>query len=395
MDVIPAGPLGPHVAGFGQWLATQGYGPVQTARQLEFVAQLSRWLEQARPGSTVFTRNQLAQYVAVRHADACATLHSPRALRPLLRYLEGLGVLACAPVAAPETPHEELVAAFCRFLRDERGLAAFTVGRYAYWVRQFMASGTPVGAGLRPAHVQDYLLRRTKELSVPAAKQLVSALRALLRFLAASGIVEAGLPGAVPGVAGWSMSHLPRGLRPDDVARLLGACDRSAPTGMRDRAVLVLMARLGLRAGEVAALALDDVDWRRGELVVRGKGRRQERLPMPADVGGVLAAYLRHGRPTGTGHRFVFLTVHAPRAGLGRGAVGSIVVRAGRAAGVEGASAHRLRHSAATELLAKGASLTEVGQVLRHASVSSTAIYAKVDHTALGELIRPWPQRAS
>lgn len=396
MDVNRAdGPLGPHVAGFRQWLAAQGYRPVSADKQLCFATQLDRWLEQAGSGDGALSREQLVEYPAVRRAEGRRSLCSARALRPLLRYLEELGALACGPVAASEAPHDELMTAFCRYLRQERVLAAVTVGRYAHWARQFVASGAPVGPGLHPAHVQDYLLRRTAELSVPSAKQLVSALRALLRFLEASGIVEQHLLGAVPGVAGWSMSHLPRGLRPGEVARLLGACDRSTPTGMRDYAVLVVLARLGLRAGEVAALELNDLDWRRGELVVRGKGRRQERLPVPADVGDALAVYLRDGRPAASGHRCVFLTVRAPRCRLERGSIGAIVARAGRAAGIEGASAHRLRHSAATELLAKGASLTEVGQVLRHSSVSSTAIYAKVERVALAELVRPWPRRAS
>src|SRR2546421_742264 len=243
------------------------------------------------------------------------------------------------------------------------------------------------------ADVHHFVLKATRELSVPAAKQLVSALRALLRFLQVSGITDRDLLGAVPGVAGWSMAHLPRGLDRDEVRRLLGSPDRSTAVGMRDYAVLLVLCRLGLRAGEVARLRLDDVDWCRGELLVAGKGSRLERLPLPHDVGAALATYLHRGRPRDEARRALFLRVRAPRGGLNRGGVGAIVARAGRAAGIEAAGAHRLRHSVSTELLRAGSSLTEGGQGLRHARVSSTAIYAKVDRLRLGELARPWPGR--
>lgn len=270
------------------------------------------------------------------------------------------------------------------------------LGRYQYWATRFLGGrgdATAI-AGLRARDVHAFVLQATRQLSVPAAKQLVSSLRALLRFLHVSGVVDRDLLGAVPGVRTYSLSHLPRGLNPDEVSRLLAAPKRSEAKGLRDYAVLVMLARLGLRAGELAALELDDIDWRRGELTVRGKGRRVERLPLPADVGEALATYLRAARPS-DGSRALFLTVQAPRRPLGRGGVGSIVVRAGRAAGIERAGAHRLRHSVATELLRAGASLNEVGQVLRHASAASTAIYAKVDDATLVELARPWPGRTS
>jgi site-specific recombinase XerD len=306
------GPLVPYAAGYRQWLAGQGYLPGPVRRQLRLFAHLSGWLAVSGAGMDALAGERLAEYAAVRRADG-QFLYSARALAPLLRYLRELGVL-------PE------VAASCR------------------------------------------------ELSVPAAKQMVSALRALLRFLHVSGVTGRELAGAVPGVPGWSLSHLPKGLRPAEVAGLLGVCDRTARTGLRDYAVLCLLSRLGLRAGEIAALSLQDVDWRQGELLVRGKGRREERLPLPADVGAALAGYVRSGRPAG--QRELFLRVRAPSGPLGRSGVSAIVVRAGRAAGIAGAGAHRLRHSVATDLLGQGATLAEVGQVLRHSSASSTAIYA-------------------
>jgi integrase/recombinase XerD len=392
--VSGGGPLGSYAAGYRQWLAGEGCLPGPARRQVRLLAHLSWWLAESGTGAGALTGERVAEFAGVRRAEG-QFLYSVQALVPLLRYLRGLGVVPETAARAPEGPVEEMLAAFCCYLAEERGLARFTVGRYEYWAALFLsrAGGRPPGL-LRAADVHGFVAASCRELSVPAAKQMVSGLRALLRFLHVSGITGGELAGAVPGVAGWSVRHLPRGLRPGEVAGLLQACDRTAPAGLRDYAVLCLLSRLGLRAGEVAALCLEDMDWHRGELVIRGKGRREERLPLPADVGAAVAAYLCSGRPAGA-RRELFVRVRAPGGPLSPAAVGAIVVRAGRAAGISGAGAHRLRHSAATGLLGQGATLAEVGQVLRHASASSTAIYAKVDRLALAGLARPWPGSAS
>ena len=395
VTLVPGGgPLGPYAAGYREWLAGRGYLPGQVGRQLRLFADISRWLAESGAGTDALTGDGLAEYAGVRRAGG-QFLYSARALIPLLRYLRELGVIPAAAPRGPEGAVGEMLAGFGRYLAEERGLSGFTAGRYEYWARRFLAQpgGLPPGQ-LRAADVHRFVAASCRELSVPAAKQMVSALRALLRFWHVSGVTGQELAGAVPGVPGWSMSHLPEGLTPGEVAGLLGACDRTTGKGRRDYAVLCLLSRLGLRAGEIAVLCLEDVDWHRGELVVRGKDRRQERLPLPADVGAALAAYLRSGRPAGR-HRELFLRVQAPRGPLSRSGVSAIAVRAGRAAGIAGAGAHRLRHSVATELLGQGATLAEVGQVLRHASASSTAIYAKVDRLALAGLARPWPGSAS
>jgi integrase len=200
---------------------------------------------------------------------------------------------------------------------------------------------------------------------------------------------------AVPSVAGWSLSSLPKALGRDQVAALLTSCDRATSTGCRDFAILTLLVRLGLRAGEVAALALDDIDWRRGEISVRGKGRRHDRLPLPGDVGQAIVDYLRHARP-GTAHgRTVFVRAQAPHRALTSNAVTTLVAIAGRRAGIGLIGAHRLRHTAATAMLHAGGSLTEIGQVLRHRRVLTTAVYAKVDRQALRLVARPWPGDAA
>jgi integrase/recombinase XerD len=227
-------------------------------------------------------------------------------------------------------------------------------------------------------------------LGIGWAKLLLTGLRAFLTFAHLEGLVPVALGGAVPSTAGWSGTGLPRGLAPGDAKRLMASCDRRRGKGRRDYAIMLLMLRLGLRAGEVAALTLEDVDWRAGEIVVRGKGSHEERLPLPVDVGEALAGYLRRGRPTSS-QRTLFLRMHAPIIGLRSSGVAEVVRDACRRAGVEVVGPHRLRHTAATEMLRSGASLPEVAQVLRHHSGATTAIYAKVDHLALRELVMPWP----
>jgi len=223
-----------------------------------------------------------------------------------------------------------------------------------------------------------------------SAKLLVTALRSLLGFLHVEGMLAESLVGAVPSVAGWRLAGLPRGLEPAQARRLLASCDRRTTAGRRDFAILTLLLRLGLRRGEVARLELGDIDWRAGEIAIRGKGSRQERLPLPADVGEAVAGYLRRGRPASAQGRCVFVRVKAPHLPLTPAGVTQVVVSAGKRSGLGEIAAHRLRHTAATEMLRAGATLPEVGQVLRHRSLLTTAIYAKVDREALRTIARAW-----
>jgi integrase/recombinase XerD len=247
---------------------------------------------------------------------------------------------------------------------------------------------------LDAGQVTSFMLSYCQGRNPKSAKAMVTAVRALLRFLHVAGHVPVPLAPAVPAVAGWRLASLPRGLDAAVVGRLLGSCDRSTVMGRRDFAVLVMLARLGLRGGEAAALELADVDWRGGEVAIRGKGSRIERLPLPAEVGEAVAAYLMAGRPR-CGAATVFCTVRAPYRALSPGGIRDIMGRACRRAGLPRLGAHRLRHSLATEMLRAGASLPEVGQVLRHRSQLATSIYAKVDENALRVLARPWPGGAS
>lgn len=246
--------------------------------------------------------------------------------------------------------------------------------------------------GLNAGSVIEFVHRECRRLSPGSAKDLVNCLRSFLRFLAQEGMAPGELAGALPAVPVWGRGSLPRALPPEQVAALLASCDQASATGRRDLAVLTLLARLGLRASEVAGLGLDDFDWRLGEVVVRGKGRRVDRMPLPVDVGEAVVAYLEGGRPR-VECRSAFLQVCAPIVGLSAIGVSGIVGRACLRTGLPGCGAHRLRHAAATSMLAAGGSLDEVGQVLRHHSgPGATGIYAKVDGIALRSVAQPWPK---
>jgi integrase/recombinase XerD len=395
MDVVSrvrvSGPLAEYAAGFAAYLAGAGYRPLSAANQVRLLAHLSRWLEDRGLAPGELTGQRVREFLAARRAAGYTCRLSERGLAPLLDCLRGLGVVPEPGRPVPAAAVDVLLDRYRSYLAVERGLAASTVRYYLDEARGFL-SGRECGLGaLSAAEVSGFVAAECRRRSTGAAKILVTALRSLLRFLVLEGLVMPGLQDTVPAVAGWRGGGLPKALPDGQVAALLAACDRGTATGRRDFAVLTLLARLGLRACEAAALELDDIDWRAGTVTVRGKGRRDERLPLPPDAGEALAGYLRGGRPAGSSSRRVFLASRAPGGGLSADAVKAIVRYACRRAGISPAGAHRLRHSAATGMLRAGAPLAEIGQVLRHRSVSTTAIYAKVDHGALARLAMPWP----
>jgi site-specific recombinase XerD len=311
-----------------------------------------------------------------------------------LEYLSGLGVTPTPETMVPSGPVEELLADYGRFLRVERRLAEHTV-RDAYLpaARVFLAGReSPGGLGLErlsAADVSVFLVAECEQRSVTGTRDLASALRAFLRYLHLAGLIDVSLVWAVPSVADLRDRTLPRGLEPAAVRKLLASCDRRRTIGRRDHAILLLLARLGLRRGEVAAIRLEDIDWRAGELLIHGKGSRLDVLPLPVDVGEAIVSYLRR-RPR-CESRAVFVRMTAPLEGLAPNTMGWIVREACTRAGLPRVGAHRLRHTAATEMLRAGASLAEIGEVLRHREQKTTAIYAKVDRSALRALARPWP----
>jgi len=392
-----AGPLAAYRDGFGGELTRQGYTPGSAAFQLGLMAHVSRWLVSQGLKAEEFTPVGVAEFLQARRAGGYTSRVSQRGLTPLLGYLRGLGVvpLPSEPVAC--TPAELLVAAYRDYLVCERGLAAGTVGRYVAVARLFLSEcEQPDGLDLQNLTAEDvtsFVVCQCRGRRAASATVLVTGLRSLLRFLLVEGHTDRQLAQAVPTATVWAGGSLPRTLRAEVIAAMRDSCDEHTVVGLRDLAILTLLHRLGLRAGEVAGLELADVDWHHGEIVVRGKGNRQERLPLPADVGEAVVAYLRH-RPR-VECRALFLKVRAPIGGVTREVVGKLVGASCRRAGLPAVGPHRLRHSAATATLAGGASLAEVGQLLRHRSATATAIYAKVDRTALRTLALPWPGGAS
>jgi integrase/recombinase XerD len=292
---------------------------------------------------------------------------------------------------APTSCLEGLVEDYRYWLVTERSLAASTIKYYVAGARLFLSE---VDEGdlrsLTLGEVTGFVVRHCPRLSVGNAKNLATSLRSLLGYLYVQGLTDRQLASAVPAPSGPHGGNLPRWLGADDLAALLDDDSRTTAVGRRDHAVVVMLARLGLRAAEVAALRLDDVDWRAGEIIVRGKGDRVERLPLPVDVGETLVAYLQHGRPP-TACRALFVAPNRPWMGLAPSTIAGVVRRACVRSGVAPVGAHRLRHSAATAMLRAGASLEEVGQVLRQRSTQVTALYAKVDFVALRTLAMPWP----
>jgi site-specific recombinase XerD len=395
--VVVSGPLGPYVAGFQHALRHQGYTPPSIVIQLQLVADLSTWLVHHGLDLDQLDAAAIARFLAARRRAGVTRYVSERAMRPVVMYLRDHGVAPSPPPVTPTGPTEMMLDAYAQYLQRERGLQPTTVTLYLHCVRPFVSrriarDGVTVDwASLHGADVIDFVLTRTRQQSRGAAKLTVSALRSLLGFLHLNGHISHPLIGAVPSVAGWRLAALPKALTPRDLAALLASCDRRRATGRRDFAVLTLLARLGLRAGEVAALQLDDVDWRAGTIVVRGKGHYVEPLPLPRDVGIAVTDYLRRGRPQTALDRTVFVRVKAPHRALTAGGVTQVVAGAARRAGLGRIHAHRLRHTAATTLLRAGASLPEIGQVLRHRRALTTAIYAKLDRAALRTIAPPWP----
>jgi site-specific recombinase XerD len=385
--------MGPFVEGFRAWLLESGYTPDTVRNMLKVTGQLGRWMASEGVEAPELTAEVLSAFLSARRAEGVHRLPSLRGFEPLLDYLRELGVVAAT--TTPASPVEELIAAYRVWLIEERGLAAITVLRYENLARRFLRERADARAarlveGLTGGDVTAFLLRETARCSVGAAKGRVAELRSLLRFLYLKGFLPIPLAPSVPPVAGWHDTGVPRILTAVDVQRLLDSCDQRGASGIRDLAILTLVARLGLRSTEVARLELDDIDWRAGELVVRGKARRSDRLPLPHDVGQALSIYLCQARPP-TAIRHVFLPLKAPLRPIPPALVGDVTRRACERVGIPGIGAHRLRHTLATELLRRGATLVEVSQVLRHRDLATTAIYAKVDLGSLRNVAQPWP----
>jgi integrase/recombinase XerD len=384
------GPLVAYAAGFARVLQARGYTRLSAMCQLNLFAHVSRWLAKHRLQPRDFTEQRALGFLRARRRSRYNSLRSRRGLDPMFEYLRECGVVPASSFSGKRGTAERLIAQYASYLSDQRGLAPTTVRRLTDVARQFLVKYGSTRAALRAVHyadVRDFLRKNSRRYSPPSFAGFGSDLRSFLRFLLVTSLVKRSLAEAVPPAVGWRDRAIPSGISASQVQKLLASCDRRSAVGRRDYAILMLLTRLALRAKEIRSLTLDDIDWRQGELLVRGKGSKNARLPLPSDVGAALTAYLRH-RPCVT-DRQVFLRDRAPHRVLRH--PNAIVFRASERAAVGRVGSHCLRRTAATQMLKRGASLSEIAQVLRHTVTETTAIYAKVDRRALRAVVQPWP----
>ncbi|MFC1482364.1 site-specific integrase [Myxococcota bacterium] len=390
------GLFGPYLDSFVSLARGLGY-PRATVRQKCLVLrELGHYLTERGDGVKDLDEALIARFLADRCNRRIIRSIGGSTSRLLLGHLREIGLIAPPKPFAPLSQVERLLERYSGFLKTERGLSQATLDNYLPYAQRFLDErfqGGPIRVQeISPTDISRFVVRHIHACPHKRDKLMISALRSFFRFLLSRGEIECDLAAAVPTVAQWRYSTVPKRLSREETARMLEACDPSTVIGRRDRALLLLISRLGLRASEVIAFDLDDIDWRSGEIVVRGKGGVHDRLPLLHDVGDALATYLRD-RPSCT-CRQVFIRTRAPIRGFAHpSTVSTIVRRALERAGLHppAKGAHLLRHSLATEMLSCGATMSEIGQVLRHRSPQTTEIYAKVDTVGLRALARPWP----
>jgi site-specific recombinase XerD len=373
-------------------LARQG-----TWRCLSLIGDLLSWMTSSRFDLANLDERTIECYLRCRAGKRSIQPGDRAALKRLLSVLRDASTIA--PAAPPPiTPQDQIFEEFGNYLRRERGLAPKSIIRHLPTIRQFLGEVCPAGASdlgkISQEDVIRYIERHAQDWSAASGKAMCWSLRAFLRYLHYRGLNPLALAGCVPSIRRWKLASLPTYLSAAQVQKVLDGCDRTTALGRRDYAILMMLAKLGLRADEVVTLTLDDIDWRSGEMLVRAKGRQRARMPMPPDVGAAVVAYLRDGRPTSSCRR-LFLRTLAPKLGFASGCAITMIAKiALERAGIRGYAhqgAHIFRHSLATELLRSGATLSEIGQLLRHESQDTTRIYAKVDVDALRTLSLPWP----
>ena len=394
----PEGPLAAYIKRFAASLSEQGYASDSIHRQVLIAVGFSQWLKRQEVALPSITSEHPSRYLRYRARRVRPSQGDAAALNHLLALLRGHGAIPAEKISVRRlTPGERCTEAYELYLREVRGLAKATIINYVPFIREFLkdrcGDGPLTLSHLCASDVARFVQQQASHLHRKRAKLLTTALRSFLRYVRYLGRTKLDLAAAVPAVADWSMSSIPRAIAAEQVSQLLASIDRRTAMGCRDYAILLLLARLGLRSGEVVSLELDNIDWNAGQLSVRGKSGQRSELPLPAEVGEAISAYLRRGRPHSTSRR-VFLRAKAPIRGFrGASGVGSIVrhrlQRAGLNAPTHGA--HQFRHGLATQMLRQGASLDEIGEVLGHHNPQTTTIYTKVDLDALRALAMPWP----
>jgi len=372
-------------------LIEQGYADMTVRVKVKLVMSVGKWLKRNRLAVADLAEPLVEAFLKRKCQMRKGDL---RTLQQFLEHLRRQNVVPPRSLPCDKSPLAHILNRYEAYLRIERGLVAHTIEEYQCFVRKFLQDrfrSRPLFLkALKASDISDFILRPKPS---KRAQLMTTAFRSFFRFLLEKGELQADLATSVPTVANWRLSTVPKYLTPKEVELVLKACDRRTAVGRRDYAILLLLARLGLRAGEVVALQLGDIDWRAGEILVRGKGLLHDRMPLPADVGGALASYLRRDRPSCQSRR-VFVCTKAPRRGFaGPSTLTTIVRRALERANLHPGfkGAHLLRHSLATSMLRSGASMGEIGEVLRHRAANTTEIYAKVDFEGLRSLAQPWP----
>jgi site-specific recombinase XerD len=397
IERLRQGPLSEHLEAYAATVAEQGYAHDSIGRQIVAIADFSRWLKRKHVEIDALDHQAVNRFLHLRRRQQRVGRGDAKALDRMLSMLRQKGIVKPYQPALADNARSRIAAEFHSYLLQELGRSPLTAKNYLPFINQFLIerfkNKTPDLAALRAPDVTGFVMRHAHQLSPVRAGIMVTALRSFFRYLLHRGAIATDLAGCVPAVPNWSLSSLPRFLPTTAVEKLLKRCDRKTALGRRNHAILLLLARLGVRAGEVIKLSLDDIDWASGLIIIHGKGGRSAPLPLPADVGTALAAYLRCDRPPSASRR-VFLRHRAPLTGFANSStLSSIVKRALKHAGIKSAhmGAHVLRHSLATSMLRQGGSLDEIGELLRHQSPNTTAIYAKVDVAALQTLALPWP----
>lgn len=392
-----SGPLDGIMPAYAAFLSQQGYSEISACQQMRFLADMNRWLHQKRLQVTDLSEPTIQRYMRSRHRRLRPRRDDAAILNRLVHLLHTHGLLPQKVTRPSDNPNHHIDHDFDRYLSEERGLCLATRINYRPFVQKFLSAQF----GNKPARFADlnandvirFICKQVPHLHPKCAGLMVSALRCFFRYLRHRGDITTDLAACVPPIANWQFSTLPKFLQPDQVQQVLNQCDRATAKGRRDFAILLLLARLGLRACEIVGLTLDDIHWQAGEISIQGKGNRSARLPLPPDVGRAIAAYLKNDRPTGSTRR-VFICMRAPRRGFANSiAISTIVARSLKKAGIDcpHTGAHLFRHSLATQMLRQGAALSEIALLLRHRSLNTTTIYAKVDLTALQALAQPWP----
>jgi len=388
-SVGDAGPLSLYAEGFREYLEGKGYATDSVRVRLRQLAALDRWLRDHRLAAGDLDAECVNRLVAARRAEGRTTLVAVSNFSVPIGYLREIGVVP--PEVSSLDPVSQILERYRGYLATERGLVQSSISVNMRVAESFCSKRGLRLEELSAAEVTVYVAAFSARSSVGWSKKTVSALASFLRFLHVTGVTTHPLAAALPKVAGHRR-NVPCELDEGDFARLLGGCDCSRDVGLRDCAILTVLWRLGLRRGEVAGLRVDDIDWRRGEITVRGKGNRQELLPIPIDVGEAIARYLHDGhRRVPPGCRALFVQVRAPEGAMSPNGVADVVARLSCRVGLPAMGAHRLRHGTATQLVRNGASWPEIAQVMRHRTVAVTASYATVDPALTSELARPWP----